>query len=146
MSPRNHYPKHSHYSDFHHHRFALPLFELYANGIIEYVLSVRGFSHSIFYLWHSSMWNWVVYLHGRIAFQPSIASVYHNLFVPLLIDKQVVSSLEIFQVMLLWASVYKIFWGVGKDACTWAFLLCIYLGVEFLPSRIFHWVRNIQPH
>lgn len=31
MCPRNHYPNHSHCSDFHHQRFALPIFELYTN-------------------------------------------------------------------------------------------------------------------
>lgn len=32
------YPKGNHYSDFKYHEFVLPTFELYTNGIIQYVL------------------------------------------------------------------------------------------------------------
>lgn len=127
-------PNINHYADFHHPIFALPLFELYTNVSLNMYFQCVAEYYSIFYLWNPSMWSWVVYLDGCTAFR----CISVPPFIYSIVARQTGCSLEIFQVMLLWA---RYFGGRG------GFMYVCISAVYTFRSRTFGSLgRNIPSH
>lgn len=105
-----HYPKDNHDFNFYYHRLILPIFELRANGIVQYYPLVSDFVHSVLCSWDLS--PLVMY---------SLASFFSLVYGIALYEYPTIS----FSILFYYWSIFGLFpiWGIFQIIQLWAFPL-----------------------